>query len=109
MLAPPYDGKPNPPKTFAQQRVRSCDMKNLLLSGLLATVIATPVLAALPEGAAAPDFEAQASLAGKTFTYRLQDALKKGTTVIYFYPSAYTGGCNIQAHTFSENADKFTA
>jgi hypothetical protein len=28
---------------------------------------------------------------------------------VYFYPSAYTGGCNIQAHTFAVNIDKFTA
>jgi peroxiredoxin len=84
-------------------------MKNLLLSSVLASVITVPVFAALPEGAAAPDFTAQASLAGKVFTYRLQDALKKGTVVVYFYPSAYTGGCNVQAHTFSESSDKFTA
>jgi peroxiredoxin len=29
--------------------------------------------------------------------------------VVYFYPSAYTQGCNIEAHTFSENAEKFAA
>ena len=29
--------------------------------------------------------------------------------VVEFYPSAYTGGCNIQAHTFAVNADKFAA
>jgi len=84
-------------------------MKNLLLMSVLAAVMTVPAFAALPEGAAAPDFEAPASLAGKTFTYRLQEALKKGTVVVYFYPSAYTGGCNVQAHTFSENSDKFTA
>jgi peroxiredoxin len=28
---------------------------------------------------------------------------------VYFYPSAFTQGCNIQAHTFSENMDKFKA
>jgi peroxiredoxin Q/BCP len=28
---------------------------------------------------------------------------------VYFYPSAYTGGCNIQAHTFAVNHDKFAA
>ena len=28
---------------------------------------------------------------------------------MYFYPSAYTQGCNIQAHTFAENVEKFTA
>ncbi len=63
--------------------------------------------AALKEGDAAPDFKLQASLAGKAFSYSLKDALKKGPVVVYFYPSAFTGGCNIQAHTFAENVDRF--
>ncbi len=29
--------------------------------------------------------------------------------VVYFYPSAYTGGCDLEAHTFAELKDKFTA
>jgi peroxiredoxin len=29
--------------------------------------------------------------------------------VIYFFPSAYTSGCNIQAHEFAVNHDKFAA
>jgi len=28
---------------------------------------------------------------------------------VYFYPSAYTGGCNIQAHSFAVNHEKFAA
>jgi peroxiredoxin len=83
--------------------------KGLLLSGLLALGTALPALAALVEGAPAPDFTAQASLAGKPFTYSLKDALKKGPVVVYFYPSAYTGGCNIEAHTFAINQAKFDA
>ncbi len=81
----------------------------LLLSVVLSGVIAVPALAALKEGDKAPDFKTQASLAGKAFTFSLKDALKKGPVVVYFYPSAYTGGCNIQAHTFAENSDKFAA
>ncbi len=83
-------------------------MNRLLLGGLLAA-LSHSALAALPEGATAPDFKAQASLAGKAFNYSLQDALKKGAVVVYFYPSAYTGGCNIQAHDFAVNRDKFAA
>jgi thioredoxin-dependent peroxiredoxin len=75
----------------------------------LSTALAFPAFAALSEGAKAPDFSAKASLAGKEFTFSLKDALKKGPVVVYFYPSAYTGGCNIQAHTFATNMDKFTA
>ena len=54
-------------------------------------------------------FTARASLAGKEFNYSLADALKQGPVVVYFYPSAYTQGCNIQAHTFAENMDAFKA
>jgi peroxiredoxin len=39
----------------------------------------------------------------------LKNALAKGSVVVYFYPSAYTGGCDIEAHTFAELKDKFTA
>lgn len=83
--------------------------KALLSAGLLALGAALPAAAALQEGAAAPAFVAQASLAGKPFKFSLKDALKKGPVVVYFYPSAYTGGCNVQAHTFAVNSDKFAA
>jgi peroxiredoxin len=63
----------------------------------------------LKPGAAAPDFSAQASVAGKEFDFSLAEALKKGPVVVYFYPSAYTGGCNIEAHTFAVNQAKFEA
>jgi peroxiredoxin Q/BCP len=84
-------------------------MKQFLLACLLSGAIAPPAAAALKEGDAAPDFEAQASLAGKPFAYSLKESLAKGPVVVYFYPSAYTGGCNLQAHTFAVNHDKFTA
>src|SRR5687767_6237435 len=84
-------------------------MKRVLVSLAASSVFALPAFAALEQGASAPDFKAPASLAGKEFSYSLKDALKKGPVVVYFYPSAYTGGCNVQAHTFAENYDKFTA
>jgi peroxiredoxin Q/BCP len=84
-------------------------MKRLVLGALLSGALALPAIAALKEGDVAPDFKTQAALAGKTFTFSLQEALKKGPVVVYFYPSAYTGGCNIQAHAFAVNSDKFAA
>ena len=84
-------------------------MKNRLLACLLVTGIALPAMAALKSGDVAPEFTAQASLNGKAFTYSLKDALKRGPVVVYFYPSAFTNGCNIQAHAFAVNKDKFTA
>jgi peroxiredoxin Q/BCP len=84
-------------------------MKRLLVGALMSTVITLPAFAALKQGDKAPDFSAKASLAGKEFNFSLKDALKKGPVVVYFYPSAFTGGCNIEAHTFAENKEKFDA
>jgi len=82
----------------------------LVLAGLVLTAaVALPAAAALKEGDKAPEFAAPASLAGKEFKFDLKNALKKGPVVVYFYPAAYTGGCNLQAHTFSENSEKFAA
>jgi len=84
-------------------------MKKRPILSLLACVASVPALAALQAGASAPEFTAQESLAGKPFTYSLKDALARGPVVVYFYPSAYTGGCDLQAHTFAETKDQFTA
>lgn len=84
-------------------------MKRLLLGCLLSSAFIHPAMAALHEGDLAPDFKAQASIAGKSFNFSLKDTLNKGPVVVYFYPSAYTGGCNIQAHEFAANSDKFAA
>lgn len=65
--------------------------------------------AALSTGDVAPAFTAQASLDGKAFTFSLADALRRGPVVVYFYPSAYTGGCNLEAHTFAVKRDEFVA
>jgi peroxiredoxin len=81
--------------------------KVLFFSSLV--LAAGPGFAALQQGDLAPDFKTQASLAGKEFTFSLRAALKKGPVVVYFYPAAFTGGCNLQAHTFAENHDKFAA
>ena len=84
-------------------------MKKLILAGLLAAACATPAFAAMTAGEAAPDFTLKGSLAGKDFTFNLKSALAKGPVVVYFFPSAFTGGCDAQAHAFAEDADKFTA
>jgi peroxiredoxin len=84
-------------------------MKRILLPLLATLAMTSTAHAALNEGDKAPAFDAQASLAGKAFQYSLSDALKKGAVVVYFYPSAFTGGCNLQAHTFAVNQEKFTA
>ena len=84
-------------------------MKTLLLGVALSALFAVPSFAALKVGDTAPDFTSTASLGGKDFTFHLNDALKKGPVVVYFYPSAYTGGCDLEAHTFADNHEKFDA
>jgi thioredoxin-dependent peroxiredoxin len=79
------------------------------LISLFACIASVPAFAALQAGASAPQFTTQASLAGKPFTFSLKDALARGPVVVYFYPAAYTTGCDLQAHTFAVNKDKFTA
>jgi thioredoxin-dependent peroxiredoxin len=63
-------------------------MKRLKIAVLLATAVALPAFAALKQGDAAPEFSAQASLAGKAFDFSLADARRHGPVVVYFYPAA---------------------
>lgn len=53
------------------------------------------------------DFDAQTSLDGESGTFSLDKALTKGPVVVYFFPAAYTRGCDIEAHSFSQNKEKF--
>ena len=75
----------------------------------LALMASTAAFAALKAGDPAPAFSATASLAGRPFAYSLKDSLAKGPVVVYFYPSAYTEGCNIEAHEFFGKAEQFAA
>jgi thioredoxin-dependent peroxiredoxin len=84
-------------------------MQRFLLAILVTATLVVPAFAALKQNDKAPDFSAKASLAGKEFSFSLKAALKNGPVVVYFYPSAFTGGCNIEAHTFAENKEKFDA
>src|SRR3974377_994708 len=84
-------------------------MRAPVIAALTSFAIAIPVYAALPDGAKAPDFTTQATLAGKEFKFSLADALKKGPVVLYFYPAAFTPGCTGEAHLFAEATDQFKA
>lgn len=82
-------------------------MKTLIACVLATSVLAGPAFAALEKGAKAPTFKTQASQAGKPFSYDLAAALKKGPVVLYFYPAAFTPGCNIEAKTFADAMPDF--
>ncbi len=74
---------------------------------IAAALIAAPALAALPVGAAAPDFTTQGALAGKPFSFTLKQALKKGPVVLYFFPAVFTQGCTIETKAFADAHDQF--
>ena len=84
-------------------------MKKVFLGLVFSALVGFPILAALKVADTAPDFSARASLAGKEFNFSLPEALKKGPVVVYFYPSAYTKGCDLEAHTFAQEKEKFDA
>lgn len=74
---------------------------------LAALVAATPATAALAPGAKAPPFATRGAVAGKVVPVSLAAALRKGPVVLYFFPAAFTGGCNAEAHAFAEAVPAF--
>lgn len=85
-------------------------MRRLATASMLTLALLPSItLAALKPGAAAPAFTAPAYLAGKPFTFDLKAALAKGPVVLYFFPAAFTPGCNVEAAAFSQAIDKFKA
>ena len=84
-------------------------MRRFILAAAAAALISAPAFAALPVGAKAPIFTADAFLAGQPLKFDMAAALKKGPVVLYFFPAAHTKGCNIEAHLFADAIDKFKA
>ena len=83
-------------------------MRSKQLIGLLMSIIvSSPVYAALPVGSTAPDFVTNGALGGKPFQVHLKNELKKGPIVLYFYPKAFTQGCTLEAHAFSDATAEF--
>ncbi len=76
---------------------------------LLAALLAAPATAALAPGAKAPDFTTRGAIAGKTFQVNLAQQLKRGPVVLYFFPAAFTSGCNAEARAFAAKVDAFKA
>ena len=68
---------------------------------------ATPAAAALKQGARAPQIATVGAVGGKTFKLDLKDQLSRGPVVLYFFPKAFTKGCTLEAHAFSEAMPEF--
>ena len=85
-----------------------------VVAGLIGLATVTSLLAgaaaaALPVGAKAPDFAADAALNGSRIRFSLAEALKRGPVVVYFYPAAFTKGCTIEAHDFAAAMPDFAS
>jgi peroxiredoxin Q/BCP len=68
---------------------------------------ATPAAAALKQGARAPQIATIGAVGGKTFKLNLKNQLRRGPVVLYFFPKAFTKGCTLEAHAFSEATAQF--
>lgn len=81
--------------------------KRLLISAAAAMLAAVPATAALQEGASVPSLVTQGALNGRTINFNLQQELRKGPVVLYFFPKANTPGCNLEAKAFAERIPEF--
>jgi len=84
-------------------------MRTKLLLAALLLPLSLPVEAALAPGAKAPNIDADGAMAGKPIKVHLSAALKNGPVVLYFFPAAFTGGCNAEAAAFAAALPDFTA
>jgi peroxiredoxin len=83
-------------------------MRRLASAAALAlALVSTAATPALPTGVQAPDFVTGGALAGRPFRMRLAEQLRHGPVVLYFYPRAFTEGCTLEAHAFSEASRDF--
>jgi peroxiredoxin Q/BCP len=81
--------------------------RRLMLAVAVAALLATPGTAALQQGAHVPSLVTQGALDGKPFPFNLQQALRSGPVVLYFFPKANTPGCNLEAKAFAEKIADF--
>ena len=87
-------------------RAQRAALRVMLVAGALTAASAHAVL---PVGASAPDFKLQSAMAGQVSDFALSSALKQGPVVLYFFPAAFTSGCNREAHAFAEHIAEFKA
>ena len=78
-----------------------------ILALTASAMIAAPAGAALPQGAKAPQIATVGAVGGKAFKLNLKDQLRQGPVVLYFFPAAFTKGCTLEAHAFSEAMPEF--
>lgn len=89
--------------------------------GAAAVVVAAGILAGFQTGSRADDTQAMIAVgstapavvgkstnAGTTEDFDLSKAVSNGAVVLYFFPKAFTGGCSIEAKTYSARLADFS-
>ncbi|WP_421789266.1 peroxiredoxin [Hyphobacterium sp.] len=88
-------------------------IRKLLAAGaaiaLTTTALTGGALAELEAGETAPDFTVEGFQAGEPASFTLSEALANGPVVAFFFPAAFTGGCEAQAASFAESIGEFEA
>ncbi|WP_203290733.1 peroxiredoxin [Maricaulis parjimensis] len=84
-------------------------MRHLIASVAIAATLSAPALAELRPGEAAPDFTVEGFQAGEPVSFHLAEALEEGPVVLFFFPAAFTSGCEAQAASFAESIELFEA
>lgn len=83
--------------------------RHFLTAAALTAAIAAPAAAELQPGEAAPDFTVEGFQAGEPVSFHLTEALESGPVVLFFFPAAFTSGCEAQAASFAESIAEFEA
>ena len=84
-------------------------MRHLIASLAAVAAISAPALAELEPGETAPDFTVEGFQAGEPVSFHLAEALETGPVVVFFFPAAFTSGCEAQAASFAEAIGEFEA
>lgn len=84
-------------------------IRALLAVFALGALLAAPATAELQPGEMAPDFTVEGFQAGAPVSFTLSEALEDGPVVLFFFPAAFTSGCEAQAASFAESIAEFEA
>lgn len=84
-------------------------MIRTFLAATAALTLSSATMAELEAGETAPDFTVSGFQAGEPAEFTLSEALASGPVVVFFFPAAFTGGCEAQAASFAESIADFEA
>jgi len=84
-------------------------MRAFLTAAGAALALSASALADLDVGDAAPALTLEGFQGGEAVQFDLSDALTHGPVVAFFFPAAYTSGCEAEAALFAQSIAEFEA